>query len=126
MSDAISVQGSFTGDLILRALDAAAMRHTALAANIANASVPGYRPLRISFEDQLLAARSALLDRDGTVARRALAPVQPRVEVSTQTALKLDEEFALLAQNSLRYQALVTALNNGGSLLKLAIREGRA
>lgn len=39
--------------LYRNALDAYAARHKAIAANIANASTPGYVPIRVEFEKQL-------------------------------------------------------------------------
>jgi flagellar basal-body rod protein FlgB len=96
------------------------------AANVANASVEGYRPLRLEFEDQLAAARSALLSRDEAVAKRAVAQLEPRVAPDAGAReVQLDREVALMTENSVRYQALLGALGKNGALLRMAIREGR-
>ena len=77
MSAISGILSGATSDLVLRALDAATVRHAVHSANIANASVEGYRPLRVEFEDQLSAARSALLGSDGAAAQRAAATLDP-------------------------------------------------
>jgi flagellar basal-body rod protein FlgB len=64
MSEISGILNSATSELVLRALDAGVMRHAVHAANIANASVEGYQPLRLEFSEQLAAARTALLSRD--------------------------------------------------------------
>jgi flagellar basal-body rod protein FlgB len=117
---------SATGDLVLRALDAASLRHAAHAANIANVSTENYLPVRVSFESQLAAAREALLDRDQTRARRAIDSLQPHMEVeATPRKVMIDQETSLMMQNALRYQALLTALSKGGAFLRAAIQEGK-
>ena len=103
-----AIQGILSGatsDLVLRALDASVVRHAVHSANIANASVEGYRPLRVEFEDHLAAAQ--------VVPEPEAQPVQ------------LDREVALMMENSVRYQALLGALGKNGAMLRLAIREGR-
>ena len=127
MSAIHGILAGATSDLVLRALDAAVVRHAVHSANIANASVEGYQPLRVDFEDQLAAARSALVGRDDAAAQRAAASLEPQVvpEVDAQP-VQLDREVALMMENSVRYQALLSALGKNGALLRLAIREGRS
>jgi flagellar basal-body rod protein FlgB len=127
MSGISGILNSATSDLVLRALDAGAMRHAVHAANIANASVEGYQPLRLDFEDQLAAARTALLSRDDSVAKSAVSQLEPQVAPDgAQRPVQLDRETALMMENSVRYQALLGALGKGSSLVRLAIREGRS
>ena len=127
MNEISGILSSATSALVLRALDAGVMQHAVHAANIANASVEGYQPLRLQFEDQLAAARSALLSRNDAVAQRAAALLEPQVvPQGTQEPVQLDREVALMMENSVRYQALLGALGKNGALLRLAIREGRS
>lgn len=127
MNEISGILSGATSDLVLRALDAGAVSHAVHAANIANASVEGYRPLRVDFEDQLAAARSALLGRDEAAARSAAAGLEPQVVPDAGAKpVQLDREVALMMENSLRYQALLGALGKNGALLRLAIREGRS
>lgn len=115
--------------LVMRALDAATLRHAATASNIANASNRNYQPLRVDFEQQLVLARSELLRRDDdAAARRALQNVQPRLEsdaFGTARKVQLDEEVAKMMQNTVYYQALLTAKGKHSAILRTAIREGR-
>ncbi len=126
MSEVAGITGSVTGDLVLRALDAASLRHQVHAANVANVSTEGWQRLQVSFEDRLAAAASSLRSRDDSVARRAMAGIEPRVEeAATGDRVGVDEEVAQMVQNSIRYQALLTALSREGALVKLALRDGR-
>jgi flagellar basal-body rod protein FlgB len=126
MNEISGILNNPTTELVLRALDAGVLRHAVHAANIANASVEDYRPLRVSFEDQLAAARTALLSRDDAEARRAAGLLEPQVAPDpTDRPIQVDRETALMMENAVRYQALLTALGKNGSLIRLAIREGR-
>jgi len=127
MSGIQGILAGATSDLVLRALDAATVRHAVHSANIANASVEGYRPLRVEFEDQLAAARSALVGGNEAAARRAAATLEPQVVPEPEAQpVQLDREVALMMENSVRYQALLSALGKNGAMLRLAIREGRS
>jgi flagellar basal-body rod protein FlgB len=126
MSEISGIFNTPTTELVLRALDTGVLRHAVLAANIANASVEGYRPLRVSFEDQLAAAKSALLSRNDAAARSAAVALEAQVVPDpANRSVELDREFASMTDNSVRYQALLAALGKNSSLLRLAIREGR-
>lgn len=120
-----------THDLVSRSLDAAALRHNVLANNIANASNPGYAPLRVDFEERLQLLRADLLRRtDPAGVRSTLAAVEPRVEADPAYAgsseqLRLDTEISKMMQNAVYYQSLLTAMSKGGSIMRLAVREGR-
>lgn len=127
MSAIHGILSGATSDLVLRSLDAAVVRHAVHAANIANASVEGYRPLRVEFEDQLAAARGALIGGDEAAAQRAAASLEPQVVAEAEAQpVQLDREVALMMENSVRYQALLGALGKNGAMLRLAIREGRS
>lgn len=124
-----------TQDLTLRALDVAVLRHSVLASNIANASNPQYTPLRVSFDEQLQLLRADLLRRnDAAGVRQALAGVEPRVEadpaysgsgVSSSEQVRLDAEISKMMQNAVYYQSLLTAISKNGSIMRMAVREGR-
>jgi flagellar basal-body rod protein FlgB len=86
------------------ALDAAALRHHAIAHNLANLQSEGYVPLGVRFDGK----RSELV-REST---QGFAP-------------SLDAEMVKLAQNTLHYQALVRAIGKQHAILGAAIAEGR-
>jgi flagellar basal-body rod protein FlgB len=104
-------------EILARAIDACALKQAVYSANIANASVEGYRRLEVSFDAQAMRAEVAAT---GTAA----SAQQPEV-VATSSAVKLDEEMAIMARNALRYQALLDAYERSASLMKLAVHEGR-
>jgi flagellar basal-body rod protein FlgB len=112
--------------LVLLALDAATLRHQAIANNIANANSAGYVPLKVNFEEQLAFLRPA----DAT--RNALAGVRPFIEnesveqqPGSNVAVMLDMEMVKLAQNTVHYQGLLRALGKKMSILSAAVNEGR-
>lgn len=110
--------------LVERSLDAAALRHAAIAQNVANANVQGARRMQVAFEELLGAVRTDLLQG------RAVAPADiPQATVSeatgSQEVIELDKEMAAMSSNSLHYQALVRALNRHLGMLSMAVQDGR-
>lgn len=112
-----------TVEFLARALDVSALRQSVHSANIANAAVPGFHRLDVRFDRALeqMALDAAL----GTSGREVSAATPNAAVVSTDSLVKLDEEVGSMARNSLRYQMLLTALQKGTSLLRMAVREGR-
>jgi flagellar basal-body rod protein FlgB len=113
------------------ALEAATLRHQAIASNIANANTPGYQPLRVSFEEQLGALRASL-GGSGTSDLQSLAAVQPRLErdaaaspLDGASGVAIDDEVARLSANVVHYQALLRALGRQLSILNSAVNDGK-
>jgi flagellar basal-body rod protein FlgB len=118
-----------TVNMVSLALDAASMRHLAISHNIANVNTPGFAPARVSFEQQMGAARSAL-DQGDQVDPGMLAGVRPfvtRLAPATEAdrSALLDLEVADLAQNTVHYQALLKALSKHMSIMSAAVAEGK-
>ena len=95
-----------------RAVDLSALRHSVHAANIANASAEGYSRVEVVVDRAANAAEQAELG-------------EPRVVTVPGEAVRLDEEMAAMAQNAVRYQTLLGALEKSMSLLRSAARDGR-
>lgn len=121
------IQG-VTAQLARMSLDAYSMRHSVLAQNIANANTDGYVPLRLNFEEQLkqlsMASNSGASDRQlGAL----VSQVHPYAELRanegalSDPSLRIDDEIALLAQNTLQYEALLTAVGRQAALMRTAI-----
>lgn len=93
--------------LILKALDSLSLRATVTAQNIANANSPGYRAMKVTFEEALSAAASGGVD--------AIEKVNPQVVRATDAkgdeALRLDLELATASATAGRYASLVEILN---------------
>lgn len=105
--------------LIAKALDGLSMRYLATAENIANASTPGYRPVRVSFEQSLLSAA-----RRGVA---AVGDVSPRLEAPGPEGagtLRLDLEVATASETALRYTALLDVLGRQMQLSRAVIGSG--
>jgi flagellar basal-body rod protein FlgB len=126
------VLGGATSQLVSVALDAALARHAAIAANIANADTPNYRPLMARFDQLVAELQGRVTDRtqDGAVMRDAEAMQEslhssPLVADPSAPQVELDMQMADLAKNTLQYQALLTAQGRLMSLAELAIGEGK-
>ncbi len=112
-----------TLQLVHRALDAGALRHQAIAQNIANANVEGARAVRVRFEELLGTLPQSVVSGQGFKAEEV-----PSAEVVTDAAsgrIELDAEMAAMSSNSLQYQALVRALSKQLGLVSVAVQEGR-
>ncbi len=106
---------SLTSILVIKALDGLSARAVATAHNIANAQSPGFRPLRVTFEDAL--ARAAA---QGPEQARQVAPRQ--VEASrADEEVRLDQEMADSAATALRYGALIEVLNRRMQISSLIV-----
>jgi len=119
------------------------LRGAALANNLANVNTPGYKRVDLKFDQALTAALAGQGTQPGLSLRVTSAghrqmpqPAAPsrtaEVVQSTGTTLRNDgnnvdveAEMAMLAQNSIYYQALVQEINSRLGVLRLAITEGR-
>jgi flagellar basal-body rod protein FlgB len=110
--------------LLSRALDAAVLRQTVHATNVANVDTEGYRRMEVvvSAEVERLNAEGPAID-----ANEALqwAQTEPEVVESAETKVRLDQEMAQMAENAVRYQALLGAIERTLGLLRYAAKEGR-
>lgn len=107
------------------ALDAAMLRQQAHAVNIANAANNAHHNVAVAFENQLERARTDLRER-GSIGAASLDGVSPELVLSaTPGMVRLDEEMAAMAQNSLAYQAVSTALSRYLGIMAMAVADGR-
>lgn len=125
----LSESDGVTLGLVQLALDAATLRHQATANNLANIHSTGYRPQRVNFEEQLSALRHAVATR-APIAPAALEQVRPFIQADARRAAgsiagMIDMELVKLSQNAVHYQTLLKALDKRGSILALAVNEGR-
>lgn len=110
--------------LLSRALDAAALRQSVHATNIANVDAEGYRRLEVvySAELQRLNAGGPALDVNEALQWAQLEPV---VVESAESQVRLDTEMAQMAENAVRYQALLGAIERTLGTLRYAARDGK-
>ena len=116
-----------TSTLMKLALDGAALRHQAIAANIANATTPGYVPVRVNFEEQLRQARERLEAGESAqgVAGDLAASIETNDQAEANARVSVDLETAQLAQNVVHYQALLKGWGKRMAILSAAINEGK-
>ena len=112
-----------TPELVSRALDAGALRHSAIAQNIANANVTGARALKVAFEELLGTVREDVA-MGRPVSAQDLPEPQVRYSEAPQ-AIALDDEVGALSSNAVHYQALIRAIDKQLALVGLAIHEGK-
>lgn len=117
---------SLTTATVSLALDAAARRQQAIAANVANANTEGFAAVRVSFESQLTEARQSLRDR-GSVQPGDLAGVRAELQTGegAPARVHLDLEMAEMARNAVHYQALAQGLSRHLAILAAAAGDGR-
>ncbi|CAM3548020.1 flagellar basal body rod protein FlgB [Paracidovorax anthurii] len=114
------------------ALDAASLRHQAIAHNIANAGTEGFVPMKLSFSAQMDEARRQLAQghRLSESQITALSQEGFRLEPALTSAgvplgVQLDSEVAQMAQNAVHYQALLKGLSRHMAILSSAVSDGK-
>jgi len=124
--------GGVTAAAVKLALDAATLRHQVIANNVANAETPGFAPARVSFEAHLAAARAFLDVSDDRALRSHLDDLTARlaspnaIRRQGEGPVELDAEMVELADNSIRYQALLEGISKQMAIVRTAIEEGRS
>ena len=105
-----------------RSISGAAQRHEALAANIANASTPGYRRVDVDFHGALAAA---LRTGDKTTVEHTTFSTQADATVGVTQAdgnsIDVDNESAKLAANALEQQAAVSVMKARTAIMRSAL-----
>ena len=110
------------------ALGASGKRQEVLANNLANVNTPGYKRLDVNFDGMLAKAVDAARTGD----RSALDALRPGVSTDDAVAVRadgnsvdVDQEMAFLAENNIRYNALVQLSQKKLETLKYVISDGR-
>jgi flagellar basal-body rod protein FlgB len=102
-------------------LNAAGARHRAVASNLANANTPGYRPLRVEFEEML----QDVLRSSGGMDKEAISKIKSRTVVATGEAgkrgVQIEDEIMALMKNQLIYDTYAQVINMKMNMLKTAI-----
>jgi len=124
---AIDISGQVTA-LVRAALDASSLRHEAIATNIANINTPGFKSLKVSFEDQLQGLVSSGQYKNDEILKNRMKNTKPYIFETTneQQTNQLDVEMVDMAKNTIHYQTLLKGLRGYGSIVKMAIKEGRS
>jgi flagellar basal-body rod protein FlgB len=109
------------------ALGAAGLREQLLSNNIANVNTPGYKRQDVSFDGVLQQALQSADDGNDS----ALDNATPQAYTDTTSTMRadgnnvdIDNEMSQLAQNNVRYNALVQLAGKQMSMLSYAISGG--
>jgi flagellar basal-body rod protein FlgB len=126
---------SLTTAVLQRALDGAWQREKAVAANLANHETPGYKAIKVNFEDALDRAvrdRAAVSGRNymsvlESVRDTDISVYEDRTysERADASNVNLEEENIEMAKVQLQYDYLTRQITDTFSRLRYAIREGR-
>ena len=106
-----------------RSISGAAQRHEALAANIANASTPGYQRVDVDFHGALAAAMGSD-DARTAVEHTGFTTQADRAVGATKAdggSIDVDAESAKLAANALDQQAAVSVAKTRNAILRSAM-----
>lgn len=111
--------------LARKLLDAATLRHEAIATNIANAETPGYQRLDVSrdFAEQLkaqLAAGDLAKTADGIKPQLAVDPNARTMRPDGNT-VEIERELLAMNRNAVEYEYLTDVVSNNLKQLKMAI-----
>ncbi len=125
-------------ELVAKVMDMRLERQNVVMTNIANAKTPGYKALRLEFEEDLQAAIG--LDAKGKLSKTSQGHTpanfdpntfqdtfhkefQPHV-VHGMDRVDLDKEMATMSKNNMMYNALSTVLKRHFDGMQTAIQEG--
>lgn len=120
-----------------KSLDVCWLRHRAIASNVANVTTPGYREVRVVFEQELRKASCRLTgelthSRHIYIGKPRMGDVVPQVALSRDSStageintVDIDRKMAELAQNQLLFSFSARLLARKYEAIKASIR-GRA
>ena len=109
-----------------RTIAGASQRHNALAANIANASTPGYRRVDVDFHGALAAALGSSDARNAVRSTSFMTQADASVG-STQAdgnSIDVENESAKMDGNALEQQAAVSVAKTRNAILRSAMGVG--
>lgn len=106
-----------------RAIGGAAQRHSALAANLANANTPGYQRVDVDFHSALDRALRSGGDTRAAVEQAAFATQRDATAITRAdgNSVDADAESAKLAANALEQQAAVQVAAARVAILRSAM-----
>lgn len=105
------------------ALTGLSARQRAGADNIANIATPGFKAIKVNFEDNLREALS-----NGAIGSGAVSQVSPSVQTSLEPSrldgnnVNLDTETLSSVDTNLRYELTLKAVDHGFSILRASLR----
>ena len=126
--------------LLQKSLDLRMQKQQAISANIANVDTPGYKAVRLEFEDGLkraLARKEAEESLPSTSGPQrggaeGFEEVKPRVTrvgdlsgIGDKNGVNLDQEMISMAENQILYEAASQMISKKIGLLRYVIQDGK-
>lgn len=126
------------GELVAKVMDMQLERQNIVMSNLANMRTPGYKALRLEFEEDLQAA----MDRDSKGMLSKTHPGHSPANFDPETfkgdfyktftphvvkgmdRVDMDKEMAIMSKNNMMYNALTTVLKRQFDGMTKAIQEG--
>jgi flagellar basal-body rod protein FlgB len=123
----LSPINSITPKLVEFALDGLSLRHQAIASNIANVNSEGYKPVSVSFENQLNVLKNSFYGGSMNETNFNFTPIVSygKKQDKSVGSVGIDMNTVKLNQNVIQYQALIKGIDHYISTLSVAIKEGR-
>jgi len=132
-----------TNYVLEKSMDVESLRRKVIADNVANVDVPHFKRSEVNFESELKRALSqnkdvnenrlpAILSDEKHIPffiERDIKSVSPRINVDYTTSMRndgnnvdIEKEMVDSSKNTMRYNALVSALNHNYKMLKTVVR----
>lgn len=115
-----------------KAADASWLRNEAISNNIANADTPGYKRQDVAFESVLKKAlgNNRYVSTDAKVAMAKTKNLSPRIYTDysnfsyrlDKNNVDIENENVMLAENQLKYQGLLSSINEEFQNLQIAMK----
>ncbi len=120
----------FTKNNLEQALDAAWLRNEVISQNIANVDTPNYKRKTVQFEEFLNSEMKSgrISQGKSRIAGQSMKIVEDPSESSYRSDgnnVDIENEMALLAANSIRYNTLIQRISGDFQKLRNVIRGGR-
>ncbi len=120
-------------NVLTKAAGASWKRNEVIANNIANVSTPGYKRKDIQFESLLMSALTGDNSLDKRVSRVRLDRIEPQVYTDYSNLsyrldgnnVDIDTETANLAENQIRYYALMDSITQEFNRLKMVLQNNK-
>lgn len=124
--------------IVKKSIDLNARKVSVASSNIANAETPGYKAVRLNFEEALKSAVSGNSMKMKTTNLRhiqpkneALAHFKPRIEVDKSPGridgnnVDIDREVTDMAEAQIAYDAAISAMKKREGIVKSAVTDSR-
>lgn len=117
-------------NILKKAADASWKRNEVISNNIANVDTPGYKRKDVQFESYLMGALTGDGSLDRRVANVRMDTINPQVYTDYSNLsyrmdgnnVDIDTETAMLAENQIRYYALMDSMTQEFNRLKMVLQ----